>query len=219
MTSSTGFLEIRFTFLYLLVVRVPGLSLCGFESRVLSELGRRCAWGCLEVKISVVDFLLLSSLWIKQTTSSSYVFLFPIKSDRFHYIIFLLQISLTAVITGHHWCEAAAIVFIALVQRLGVITSEASDVLSYAKRLLSDSVFWAIYPPCVFSFLFFFSFTRSDHFMISCRCSNIIVQEHSEGHTKWTPCVWAEEESSALAGLWGCMGAMSDDSSSCLCMH
>lgn len=57
MTIITSFLEIRFPSLYLLIFQVPGLSLLKVQSNV-----RDCVYGCLQVKISVVDFLLLSSL-------------------------------------------------------------------------------------------------------------------------------------------------------------
>lgn len=93
-----------------------------------------------------------------------------------------------AVITAYHWSGPAAIVFIALFQCLGVITSETSNAFPYAKPILSGSGSWGIFL-CV-CFIFSCLFIHSDHFIISSRCSDIIFKEHVEGHPKWTPCLW-----------------------------
>lgn len=140
-----------------------------------------------KISVSFAFSRLLSSLWVKWTLSSFYVFLFPIKNDSSYYIIFLLQISLIAVITVHHWCGPAAIVFIALFQCLGVITFETSNAFSYLKPIFLVRYFEAyILSVC---FISPYLFIHSGYFIISFRCSNIILKEHIQGHTKWTPCL------------------------------
>lgn len=123
--------------------------------------------------------------------------------DRSYDIIFLLQMSLMAVITGYHWCGPAAIAFIELFQCLRVMTFETSKAFSYVKPILSNSAFGGIYSQCLFCFLLFI--LHNDHFIISFRCSNVILKEHIQGHTKWTPCLSEPEKNLAC---WQEFGAV-----------
>lgn len=104
--------------------------------------------------------------------------------------------SLIAVITVYHWCGPAAIVFIALFQCLRVITFETPNAFLYVKPFFPVWYFEAyILSVC---FIFSYLFIYNGHSVISFRCSNIILKEHSQGHTKWTPCLSERERNLTL---------------------